>query len=308
MKPQDGILLIDKTRGLTSHKAIYRLRRVMGIRRIGHTGTLDPMATGLLLACLGKATRLSRFFSILTKEYVGEFILGQTSNTYDREGEITILEPHPDVTRDALEEVFDSMTGLQWQQPPPFSALKVKGKPLYHYSRKGEKVNIPRRKVIIYDFDLIHYENPVVRFRIKVSSGTYIRSIAHDIGQKLECGALLGTLRRTYIGRFCVDNACTLENYKENPAPAHENVISIYDGCDFLPRLIVNEKGYALIKNGHPVPEATVQSRSEGEEANSHEVLVFDVNKHCIAIARRETKIAEEDVVYIPQRVLVSPD
>lgn len=205
-----GILNIDKAEGMTSHDVVSQMRRLSGIRRIGHTGTLDPLATGVLLLCIGRATRLSEYLLGRNKRYKAAIRLGQETNTYDAEGEIVAEKP-VEVSKETIEAALDSFRGSISQVPPMFSAVKKDGKPLYVLARQGVEIERPSREVTIYNLELLDWQPPYLRLDVTCSSGTYIRSLAHDLGQQLGCGGHITALRRTAVDNFTVEEAVTLE-------------------------------------------------------------------------------------------------
>ncbi|HEY0866681.1 MAG TPA: tRNA pseudouridine(55) synthase TruB [Fimbriimonas sp.] len=207
-----GILLALKPKGISSHDAVNEVRRRFGTRRVGHAGTLDPLATGLLVMAVGPATRFLQYLPLEPKEYVGEFVFGSATDTYDAEGEVVERREVPADLREAIEGAKPGFMGLQSQLPPMHSAVKVKGKPLYAYARKGQELEREPRTVHIDAFDLESVEENCARIRIVCSGGTYIRSLAHDLGQAIGCGAHLGGLQRTRVGRFGVEEATALES------------------------------------------------------------------------------------------------
>jgi tRNA pseudouridine55 synthase len=211
-----ALLLIDKPAGMTSHDVVERARTATGVRRIGHSGTLDPMATGLLLLCAGGAARLQGFFTGLDKSYEGIIRLGLSTDTYDKEGE-PLAEPR-DASRISLADIEAAAAAFRGefpQAPPPFSAKKVAGRKLYEMARKGEKVAVAPKMVRVTALEFSPPQGGVLPFRISCSSGTYIRSIAHDLGERLSCGAHLESLRRTSIGSFRVEDAAPLEAFEK---------------------------------------------------------------------------------------------
>lgn len=210
-KSLEGILLVDKPMGCTSHTVVERLRRKLGIRRIGHAGTLDPIATGLLIILVGKATKLSQFLMNLDKDYEGTILFGQSTNTHDREGEIEEEKPIPELDKTQMSGYLKQFIGDQHQIPPMFSAKKVKGLPLYKLARKGKVTERQPRLIRIFAFDLLSLYLPKLDFHISCSKGTYVRTIAHDLGQKIGCGAHLTALKRTAIERFDLAKATPLE-------------------------------------------------------------------------------------------------
>ncbi|UCG25655.1 MAG: tRNA pseudouridine(55) synthase TruB [Chloroflexota bacterium] len=206
----EGLLCLDKSSGPTSHDVVNKIRRLTGIRRVGHAGTLDPLATGLLLVCLGRATRLLEYLVGQPKSYVATIQMGQETDTYDAEGEI-IAERAVAVTMQQLSAALDTYQGQISQRAPLFSAVKVDGQPLYRRARRGEDVEPPVRVVTIYQLKLLDRQESTLVVGVKCSSGTYIRSLAHDLGQSLGCGAHLADLRRTEVGSFTLDDAIALD-------------------------------------------------------------------------------------------------
>jgi tRNA pseudouridine55 synthase len=201
-----GILLIDKPSGITSHDAVARVRRALGEKKIGHAGTLDPMATGLLVLGVGRATRLLRFLGDAPKQYEGTGVLGVETSTLDADGEI-VARAAVDVTESRLRDAIARFQGDIDQVPPAYSAVKVGGERLYRAARRGEQVIALARRVHVYAFNLRRYEPPRFDFRVRCSGGTYVRSLVADVGKALGCGAHLAALRRTAVGPFRVEEA-----------------------------------------------------------------------------------------------------
>ncbi len=207
------VLLIDKPLHWTSFDVVRKIRGAIRIKKVGHAGTLDPLATGLLIICTGKFTKKINEYMASEKEYTGHFVLGAVTPTYD-------LESNPEQEKDISQMTPATIlgqqhlfTGLIMQKPPVYSAIKKKGTPLYELARRGEEVDLEPRPVTIRVFEITEINLPNVYFRIVCTTGTYIRSIAHDFGQALGCGAYLGSLRRTRIGEFGVDSASTMDNW-----------------------------------------------------------------------------------------------
>jgi tRNA pseudouridine55 synthase len=201
-----GILLIDKPSGITSHDAVARVRRVLGIKKVGHAGTLDPMATGLLVMGVGRGTRLLRFLGETPKLYEGTGVLGVQTTTLDAEGEV-VARNAVDVTEDDLRAALTRFEGTILQVPPAYSAVRVGGERSYRAARRGQEVRAPARTVHVYAFNLRGFESPRFAFRARCSGGTYVRSLVADVGSLLGCGAHLAVLRRTAVGPFRVDEA-----------------------------------------------------------------------------------------------------
>lgn len=209
----NGILLLDKPDGITSHDAVAKVRKAVMQRRVGHTGTLDPRATGLLVVCMGRGTKIARFLTELGKVYEAEVRLGQRSRTFDGEGVYTDEMPMlaPDMTAAEAQVFLDGYRGVIQQQVPAYSAVKVDGQKLYDMAREGVEVEPPIREIEIKEIKLIKYEKPNLSFRISCSKGTYIRSLANDIGKDLGCGAYLSQLRRCSVGSLSVDRAISID-------------------------------------------------------------------------------------------------
>lgn len=206
-----GILNIDKPQGWTSHDVVARVRRLSGQKQVGHAGTLDPLATGVLLICLGQATRVSEYLMRGRKVYRAAVYLGLSTDTYDAEGQITATAPEVSVTLAQLEEALSAFVGRIEQTPPMYSALKHQGIPLHKLARQGKTVERKSRPVEIYDIELLDWSSPVLTIEVTCSSGTYLRSLAHDLGQRLGCGAHLSSLIRLASGHFTLDKAVGLD-------------------------------------------------------------------------------------------------
>lgn len=215
----DKVLFIDKPSGMTSFGVVARIRRVLSKQegkkvKVGHTGTLDPFATGLMIIVVGKECRNAGHYTKLDKVYEATVTLGQTSTTGDPEGEVNTYQPEVIVpTREQVERVLGKFTGEIRQRPPIFSAIKIDGQRAYKLARDGREIEMPERKVLVYSLELVSYVYPELKIRVHVSSGTYIRSLAVDIGEALGTGAYCSGLRRTKIGKWDVDDASQLEEF-----------------------------------------------------------------------------------------------
>ncbi len=221
-KEIEGVLLVDKPGGMTSHDVVYRLRRKLAMQRIGHAGTLDPMATGLLIMLIGKATRISQYLISVDKVYEGEITLGVTTNSQDADGEVMETRPVPELTEAQVRAAMQTFLGDQYQTPPMFSAIKIDGVPLYKKARQGEEVEREPRFIRVSSFELLSFALPKLTFRLACTKGTYVRTIAHDLGQKLGCGGHLSALRRTGSGKFTIDRCTPLAEIQELPLPEIE--------------------------------------------------------------------------------------
>ncbi len=243
-----GILLVDKPVGITSHDVVDRIRKASGIRRVGHTGTLDPAATGLLILCIGPATRLSEHLTGLDKVYEGDMRFGLVTDSYDMDGQVVSESPVPDLTPEQIQGAFDRFTGDIEQVPPMVSAVKVGGERLYKKARKGEVVERPARAVTVREFALLEYAPPVAHFRVQCTSGTYVRSLCHEVGEGFGCGAVLAALRRTAVGRHRVEDALPVDAFK-TPDDVRAQLVPLGDALT-LPAVVALPSGKRLIRSG----------------------------------------------------------
>lgn len=243
----EGVLNIDKPLKMTSHGVVDRVRRLTGIRRVGHGGTLDPLASGVLVVALGRATRLLEYVAGQAKQYEARVHLGKISDTYDGEGHI-VDGPAVEVSRREVEEALGQFRGAIRQIPPMHSALKKDGRPLYQLARQGVEVEREAREVTVYSLQIAEWDPPIVELKLACSTGTYVRSLAHDLGQVLGCGAYLAGLRRTAVGSFALQDAVSLDQLTS------ENVRSYLQSPDsavwHLPRLEVSKEDARRLTNG----------------------------------------------------------
>ena len=247
MNPTEGLLLVDKPKGVTSHDVVDVVRRGLATRKVGHAGTLDPMATGLLLIGVGRATRLLRFLGGLPKTYEGSIRLGIETTTLDADGDV-VREAGVDVTETQVGDAMRSLVGESLQRPPAYSAVKVGGRKLYEAAREGERLEAAPRPIRVDAFDLLSYEAPDVTFRVTCSGGTYVRVLASDVGAALSCGAHLIALRRTAIGSYSVDDAVAPDRAGE-PLPLDAAV-------GHLPRLDLDADEAVAASHGRPLGPA----------------------------------------------------
>ena len=225
----EGILLIDKPSGLTSHDIVDRVRRKLRMKRVGHAGTLDPSATGLLILLIGRATKVSQYLMSLDKVYEGTLKLGEETDTHDVEGSVVATCEVPELDTSQITEFLQKFSGDQYQIPPMFSAKKVGGVPLYKLARRGKTVEREPRFIRVSSIELLDFSSPMVSFRIHCSKGTYVRTMVHDLGQKIGCGAYLMVLRRTEIERFRLSAGIPLEEFENLTAPeAERRLIPVY--------------------------------------------------------------------------------
>ena len=246
-----GFLNVRKPKGMTSHDVVYRIRRASKVKQVGHTGTLDPFAEGVLPVCVGKATRLIEYLND-DKEYIAVVKFGVETDTYDLDGQVLTVSDKK-VSKEELEAVLPEFRGEIMQMPPMYSAIKVKGKKLYEYARKGQDVEIEPRKVFIEKLELrsFDFENQTAEIVVKCSKGTYIRSIAHDIGQKLMCGAHLVGLTRTQAGKFGIEYAVELDEF-QSVDDIKKYLINPVVMLDYE-KINVTEDEHKKITNGMPI-------------------------------------------------------
>ena len=281
----DGILIIDKPAGITSHDVVARCRRILRTKRIGHTGTLDPFATGVIVILVGQATRLARFLDKDAKEYEAVAQLGAETETGDRTGErrITNYELR-EVSVKEIETVLHDFRGEIEQTPPMYSAKKVAGKKLYELARQGIEIERKPVKVTIYELEVqsskFKAQSSVVPIRVLCSAGTYIRTLAEDIGRRLETGAHLAELRRTKAGKFGIETAVTLEKLEEivSENKLDEVLVSMNEAVSHLPQIVLSETEIKKTRNGIKL------NFENGEIEDNQAVRMIDENKNLIAV------------------------
>lgn len=275
-----GLLLLDKPSGITSHTAVRRAARTLGTARAGHAGTLDPLASGLLLVGIGNATRLLEFLVGLDKTYRAVIRLGETRDTLDREGKILETRPADGVTPERVAAALAAFRGEIDQLPPIHSAIKDRGVPLHRRARRGEEVTAPMRRVRIDRIELLGIDGPELTVDVACSSGTYIRSLARDVGERLGTGACLWELRRTACGPFPVEDAVTLERLEAEGAAAAARLLPAERMTEGLPRRVLDGAQKNAAAHGMKIPD----TGSEGEE-----VALFGEDGTLLALAvRRE--------------------
>lgn len=251
-----GILLIDKPAGPTSFGVVRRIKRALRVKRVGHTGTLDPNATGLLVICINKATKLVPFLQAGEKEYTGSMILGLTTDTDDITGKVIAKKTNIDVSADEVEKAAKEFLGTIDQVPPQYAATKYNGEPGYVLARRGEKVPVRVRQVTVHELEVTSVEMPRVFFTVRVSKGTYVRSLVTDWGLRLNTGACLESLKRVTNGSYHLDQAISLEEAEElaQKGGLIERIIPLENSLPFMPEVSVPNASLQLIKNGQPIP------------------------------------------------------
>jgi tRNA pseudouridine55 synthase len=282
-----GLLSIDKPSQWTSHDVVAKLRAALRIRKVGHTGTLDPMATGVLLICLGRATRMSQFLVGLEKEYLATLRFGAESDTLDAEGHIVLRPNAPTPRLEEIQDVFHLFRGHIEQIPPMFSAIKHRGQPLYRFARQGQTVLRRSRPVTIRSLEIRHLDPPRLTFQVACSSGTYVRALAADIGQKLGCGAYLEDLRRLRVGNFRAEDALPLDRALALAGEGNisEHVLPLNRGLANYPRMVVHAWAASDILGGRSLGGTMVQ-RCDPKALPGDTVRVEDTRGKLLAMAR----------------------
>jgi tRNA pseudouridine55 synthase len=277
----NGVVIIDKPGGLTSHDVVNRLRKILGQRSVGHLGTLDPMATGVLPLVTGSLTRLAQFYKDSEKTYEGVIRLGFATDTYDAEGEPVTAAQNVKVSLEEMEALRPRFTGRIRQYPPPFSAKKIGGVPAYKLARKQKPVTLEPVEVDIKELAILGLEQELVSFRARVTSGTYLRAVAHDIGRELGCGAHLHSLRRTQFAEFGIPDALSLERVRELWESGETEQIFVHPRklLPHFPAVSADERALALIRSGRGVNLADM--------SRSAKVKVFCGQRELVAIATR---------------------
>ena len=261
----DGVIVIRKEKDFTSHDVVAKLRGILHMKKIGHTGTLDPDAEGVLPVALGKATRLVDMITDKEKTYEAVMRLGVVTDTQDMSGTVLSQTAELHVTEEELRAVIESFVGDYMQVPPMYSALKVNGKKLYELAREGKTVERKPRPVHFYEIEILEINLPLVHFRVTCSKGTYIRTLCHDIGEKLGCGAAMETLLRTKVGRFTLDDAITLAQTEEavKNGTIESKVLGIEEILAEYPRVCCTKEGDRLLANGNPLVQTLVDAEEK---------------------------------------------
>ncbi|MBZ5721952.1 MAG: tRNA pseudouridine(55) synthase TruB [Acidobacteriia bacterium] len=277
----NGVLIIDKPAGLTSHDVVNRVRRILQQKAVGHLGTLDPGATGVLPLVLGNLTRLAQFYTGSDKTYEGVIRFGFATDTYDAEGEAAGPARSVILLDQQVREVAARFRGVIEQMPPPFSAKKIKGVPAYKLARKHQDVPLQPVQVEIKEFEILRVEADRVAFRARVASGTYMRSVAHDMGQQIGCGAHLESLRRTALGEFTAADAHTLEQVDAAARNGQTEEVLVHPRklLPQIPCVTASEEAAALIRSGRAV--------NLMELSGARQVKVFYGQRELLAIATR---------------------
>ncbi len=285
---KNGILLIDKPKGITSYDVIRKLKKIFKTTKIGHSGTLDPFATGLLIIAIGKATRVLQYLTSEDKIYECEMELGTITDSFDITGKIIEKRDFSHVNKENFQNTLNQFKGEILQVPPVFSAKKMNGERLYEKARRGEIINIPPSKVTVYSIEITDFNLPTIKIITKVSKGTYIRSLVHDIGIKLGCGAVATNLRRLSIGKFDVKNAIQLDK-----VDANTKLKSIDEVLDF-PSVFIKKEFIYYIFNGQSPKISHIKSYENFKKGEFIKILSEDRKFLAIGIAKRNSTFLEK--------------
>jgi tRNA pseudouridine55 synthase len=285
----NGIVVVDKPGGLSSARVVSKIKKLFGAKKVGHTGTLDPFATGVLICCINRATRLSQFFLQGDKTYEAVLRLGMETDTQDATGTVTARHVVGRVTHRMMVQTAERFTGAITQIPPVYSALKHQGIPLYKLARRGKAVEKPARRVRIDRIEILDVSLPEVRFRVSCSSGTYIRSLCADMGQALGCGGHLKSLRRTASCGFPIDTAISLDGLASCHAQDRmaEVLIGMSDALHFLPAVVADDTLARKIRHGQRLSKTDFAIHPTVSDQGNFKVV--DLKGHLIAVMREST-------------------
>lgn len=255
----DGIIIINKPKGYTSHDVVNKVRKIYNTKKVGHTGTLDPNATGVLPILIGKATKLSDYLMEHNKTYIATMKLGERRDTGDSEGKVIETKETNEPSEKVVKNVLNSFLGKQLQTPPMYSAIKIQGKKLYEYAREGKQIEIPKREIEIYSINLESIKNLEIKFNVTCSKGTYIRTLCEDIAMKLETIGYMKELIRSEVDRFSINEAYTIEELEEDKENIH--IMSIEELFEDNEKIILNEEKLKLFLNGGRINVEAITGR-----------------------------------------------
>jgi len=303
----NGILNIFKPKGISSYKVVKEVRNILNISKAGHTGTLDPSASGVLLICIGQATKIAEFLVGMKKHYQGEMILGISTDSQDAEGKIIgKKEVSTDINEKRIKDIFRKYEGTISQMPPMFSAAHYKGKRLYHLARKGIDVKRNPKKVKIYQLNLINFAqkvNPIVKFEVVCSKGTYIRTLCNDIGDELGCGAHLSNLVRKKVGNFSIEDSLNLEELKKEKALGKRYLISIDSALEELNKITLKNEAIKTVLNGGVISsEQIVEIPKWLKTRKDKFVKIFDAKGNLLSIGT-SIKDDRKNIIFKPVKV-----
>jgi len=303
----NGILNIFKPKGISSYQTVKEVRDIFNISKAGHTGTLDPSASGVLLVCIGQATKIAEFLVGMKKHYQGEMVLGISTDSQDSEGKIIQKrEVGTDIDENRIKDIFQKYEGTISQMPPMFSAAHYKGERLYRLARKGIEVKRNLKKVKIYQLNLINFYqgvNPIVKFEVICSKGTYIRTLCNDIGDELGCGAHLSNLVRKKVGNFSIEDSLNLEELKKEKALGKRYLISIDSALEELNKITVKSEAIKTVLNGGVISSEQIVEIPEGLKTRKNKfVKIFDAKGNLLSLG---TSIKEngKNIFFKPVKV-----
>lgn len=296
----NGILNINKPPGVTSYQVVAKIKRLSGERKVGHAGTLDPTAVGVLPVCLGKATRIIEYFLDTRKTYLAEIEFGVTTDSYDSSGQVTSHRNTSAISQSQVAEALDTFSGLIWQEPPMFSALKHHGTPLYRLARAGITIERPKRQIRIYRIELKSFEPPIATVEVECGRGTYIRTLAHDLGESLGCGGNIKSLARLQYGPFQIGDAVTIPTLEDafRSGNSAEYLYPIEFVLSNLPAVTVSIEMTSLLKHGQHLDIGTLNQPPVGEPR----LRVYSDEGQFLGIWR----LAPEGTCYEAEKVLAS--
>lgn len=288
----NGILLVDKAADMTSHDVVAYIRKHFQIKKVGHAGTLDPFATGLLILCLGQATKIAQYLVDCDKEYLAVLKLGETTDTQDCTGQVLEGRDIPALKKEDISKTFEQFVGEISQIPPMFSAKKVQGKRLYELARAGKTVERKARNVTIHELEFLEMSLPYLRFRVLCSKGTYIRTLAHDIGEVLGCGAHLTELRRTRIGQFALSEAYSLEQLTliAKQQDKEHYLLPMDEALSFLPAVTIPEPALIRLVKGTKISLSPSEIETLSIESHQNQIIrVYSASETFVALVHATT-------------------
>ena len=303
----DGILNIFKPKGISSFTVVKEIKKILDVSKVGHTGTLDPNATGVLLICLGQSTKITRFIMDFKKYYQGEMVLGITTDTQDSEGKVlNKIAGNLEIDKKCIEKAFKKYGGLINQIPPMYSASHHNGQRLYKLARKGIEVKRKPKKVTIYQLSLLDFyqaPNPIIKFEVICSRGTYVRTLCDDIGKDLGCGAYMSGLIRTKVGRFGIDDSISLETLKENKYLAKEKLITMNEILEHFRQIIIKNEFEDMVLHGEFIYYKHILNTSVIRGYMPEQIVKVKNSKGKLLSIAKNTVNDENEIVFKPIRV-----
>lgn len=291
----DGIIIINKPKGYTSHDIVGKVRKIYNTKKVGHTGTLDPNATGVLPILIGKATKLSNYLTEHNKQYIATLKLGEKRDTGDSEGKIIKTEEVPPLNKENIEEILKSFLGKQLQTPPMYSAIKINGKKLYEYARVGKVVEIPKREIEIYNIKLNNIKESEIEFLVDCSKGTYIRSLCEDIAKKIGTLGFMKELIRTKVDKFDIENSYSLEELEENKE--NVKIISIEELFENNKKIVLDGEKLTLFLNGGRINIGKIDVGGDESRAPFKIARIYNSQNQFIGTGILTKNILKRDII-----------